>query len=549
MNTNWWKNAIMYQIYPRSFKDSNGDGIGDICGIIEKIDYIADLGVDLIWLGPVYESPNDDNGYDISDYYKIHPEFGTMDDFQELLSQLHDRGIRLIMDLVVNHSSDEHRWFEESRKSKDNPYRDYYIWKDGKHGGPPNNWQAFFGGPAWEYDEHTDQWYHHLFTVKQPDLNWENPKVREEVYSMMRYWLDMGVDGFRMDVISLISKRLEYADTPVDNLMYQVNNYNANGPRIHEFLQEMNREVLSKYDIMTVGEGPGITKELANLYIGKDRNELNMLFQLELMFMDNGPGGKFDKQEINLEDFKKLFREWDEAVGDQGWNNIFLDNHDFPRMVSRFGNDDNYRYEAATLLATFLLTMKGTPCIYQGSEIGMTNVAFESIEDYRDIETIHYWEESLANNADMGDVMRRIHIQGRDNVRTPIQWNDSEHGGFTSGTPWIKVNPNYSSINVEADQSSDKSILKFYKKLIALRKANPTFVLGSFDDLLPDHEQLYIFERKDEHDSYLIALNFSDETVIIPMDLGSYVSIFSNYEEYIESNLRPWQANILKKVT
>ncbi len=547
MNTNWWKNAIMYQIYPRSFKDSNGDGIGDIRGIIEKIDYIADLGVDLIWLGPVYESPNDDNGYDISDYYKIHPEFGTMEDFQDLLSKLHDRGIRLIMDLVVNHSSDEHHWFEESRKSKDNPYRDYYIWKDGKDGGPPNNWQAFFGGPAWEYDEKTDQWYHHLFTVKQPDLNWENQKVREKVYSMMRYWLDMGVDGFRMDVISLISKRLEYADTPIENLMYQVSNYNANGPRIHEFLQEMNKEVLSKYDIMTVGEGPGITKELANLYIGKDRNELNMLFQLELMFMDNGPGGKFDKQEINLVDFKKLFREWDEAVGDQGWNNIFLDNHDFPRMVSRFGNDDKYRYEAATLLATFLLTMKGTPCIYQGSEIGMTNVAFESIDDYRDIETINYWNESLANNADMEDIMRRIHIQGRDNVRTPIQWDDTEHGGFTTGSPWIKTNPNYRTINVKQDKSSDRSIIAFYKELIALRKSEQIFVNGSFKDLLPDHHQLYIFERKESNDSYIIVLNFSDDEVIVPLDLSDYISVFSNYKESGAGTLLPWQATILKK--
>ena len=546
MNKIWWKESIMYQIYPRSFKDSNGDGIGDIRGIIEKVDYIAGLGVDLIWLGPVYESPNDDNGYDISDYYKIHPEFGTMADFKELLTLLHDRGIRLIMDLVVNHSSDEHHWFEEARKSKDNPYRDYYIWKEGKDGGPPNNWQAFFGGPAWHYDEATEEWYHHLFTVKQPDLNWENPKLREEIYRMMQYWLDMGVDGFRMDVISLISKRLEYQDTPVDNLMFQVNNYNANGPRIHEFLKEMNQEVLSKYDIMTVGEGPGITKELAHKYIGESRKELNMLFQLELMFKDNGPGGKFDVQEVKLVDFKKLFRDWDAAVGTDGWNNIFLDNHDFPRMISRFGNDREYRYASATLLATFLLTMRGTPCIYMGSEIGMGNVAFDNIDDYRDIETLHYHSTSLDAGTDMDDVMRRIHIQGRDNVRTPIQWSGDEHAGFTTGTPWIKANPEYHQVNVEKDKLSNRSIYAYYQELIELRKSDELFVYGGFEDLMPDDPNIYCYKRSMDGTGYTILLNFSDAELVIPKEHKTEVLIKSNYQDAKDDKLKPWESRIYK---
>lgn len=548
MTKNWWKESVMYQIYPRSFKDSNGDGIGDIRGIIEKIDYIADLGVDLIWLGPVYESPNDDNGYDISDYYAIHPEFGTMADFRELLTLLHNRGIKLIMDLVVNHSSDEHKWFEESKKSKDNPYRDYYIWKEGKNGGPPNNWQAFFGGGAWQYDANTNEWYHHLFTVKQPDLNWENPKLREEIYKMMRFWLDMGVDGFRMDVISLISKKLEFEDTDVQTLMHQVSNYNANGPRIHEFLQEMNREVLSKYDIMTVGEGPGITKELANLYIGKSRKELNMLFQLELMFMDNGPGGKFDIQEVSLVDFKRLFREWNDAIGADGWNNIFLDNHDFPRMLSRYGNDRAYRYQAATLLSTFLLTMRGTPCIYMGSEIGMANVAFDSIDDYRDIETLHYHKISKENGADMDDVMRRIHIQGRDNVRVPIQWSDDAHAGFTSGTPWIKANPEYKEVNVENDRDADQSIYRFYQELIQLRKSDDTFVYGDFEDLLPADPYLYCYRRSYGEVVYTIVLNFSDFHQVTPALDDKVVLVQCNYVNPKSKVLLPWEARVYRNV-
>ena len=542
----WWKNSIMYQIYPRSFQDSNGDGIGDLRGIINRIDYLVSLGIDLIWLGPVYESPNDDNGYDISDYYKIHPEFGTMEDFDELLEKLHNRGIKLIMDLVVNHSSDEHAWFEESRKSKDNPYRDYYYWRDGKNGGPPNNWTSFFEGSAWKYDEHTDQYYLHLFTTKQPDLNWENPTVREEIYKMMRFWLDKGVDGFRMDVISLISKRLEFEDSPVETLMHQVYNYFSNGPRIHEFLKEMNQEVLSRYDIVTVGEGPGITKDVALDYIGKNRNELDMIFQLDLMFLDNGPGGKFDRRPVSMLEFKKLMTDWNHAIGDQGWNNIFLDNHDFPRMVSRFGNDREHRVPSSKLLLTYLLAMRGTPCIYQGSEIGMTNVSFKDENDYRDVETINYFKEVKSEGGDMNHALDMVYTQGRDNVRTPIQWDSSSEAGFTSGEPWIKVNPNYTEINVEAAEQERDSILHYLRKMIALRKDSDVLQNGDYSDLYPDHESLYIFSRETESDKVIIVMNFSDDVQDIPSGLELGEVLISNYKENHAVNLLPWECRICR---
>jgi oligo-1,6-glucosidase len=543
---NWWKEGVMYQIYPRSFQDSNGDGVGDIRGIIQRLDYLESLGVDIIWLGPVYESPNDDNGYDISNYYKIHPEFGTMEDLEELLEGLHSRGMKLIMDLVVNHSSDEHEWFQESRKSKDNPYRDFYHWRPpAEDGGPPYNWKAFFGGDAWEYDELTGAYYLHLFTKKQPDLNWENPKLREEIYKMMRFWLDKGVDGFRMDVISLISKPAEFMDVPEDNLMYAVYNVYANGPRIHEYLQEMNREVLSRYDIMTVGEGPGITKEIANDYIGKDRNELNMIFQLDLMFLDNGPGGKFDPREINLQEFKALFNDWDSALGDNGWNNIFLDNHDFPRMVSRWGNDGEHREASAKLLLMFLLTMRGTPCIYMGSEIGMTNVAFDAPEDYRDIETKNYFKNIRETGGDMVHAMKMVHIQGRDNVRVPMQWEEGTHAGFTAGEPWIKVNSNFSEINVMGEEERDGSILEFFRIIIQWRKQDKVLQYGSYKDLDPEHGQLYLYERELEGSKRWICLNFSDEVVALPDILQDKKLILSNEKES-GIKLKPWQACLFK---
>ena len=542
----WWKEIIMYQIYPRSFQDSNGDGIGDIPGIIQRIDHLKDLGINLIWLGPVYESPNDDNGYDISDYRKIHPEFGTMEQFDELLEKLHNAGIKLIMDLVVNHSSDEHEWFQKSRQSKDNPYRDFYFWRKGNDGGPPNNWKAWFGGDAWDHDPLTDEYYLHLFTTKQPDLNWENPQVRKEVYDIMKFWLDKGVDGFRMDVISLISKRIAFENSPSEIFMDMVNNYYSNGPRVHEYLQEMNKEVLSKYDVVTVGEGPGITADIANDYIGNDREELNMIFQLELMFFDNGPGGKFDPQPISLVDFKSLFSRWDKAVGDKGWNNIFLDNHDFPRMLSRFGNDKKYRIESAQLLAMFLLTMRGTPCIYQGSEIGMTNVEFDDIEDYRDIETINYYKEGIEAGITKHALLENIYIQGRDNARTPMQWDESQYAGFSEAEPWIKLNPNYALINAQSDKSHNKSIYRFYQKMIQYRKAHNVLTYGSYHDILPSHDHLYIYKRKLQETEVLVALNFSDSSIDIPVELiTSDMNLhLGNYGLQVPDSLRPWEARL-----
>ncbi len=534
----------MYQIYPRSFNDSNGDGIGDLRGIIEKLDYLQSLGIDLIWLGPVYKTPNDDNGYDIADYYSIDPEFGTMDDFNDLLAGLKQRGIKLIMDLVVNHTSDEHPWFEESRKTLDNPYRKFYFWKEGKNDGPPNNWKAFFGGSAWELDPLTGEYYLHLFTKKQPDLNWENPTVRKEVYRIMKYWLDKGIDGFRLDVISLISKRLDFSDAKSDQLMDIVYDIYANGPRIHEFLQEMNREVLSQYNVMTVGEGPGITSDMANDYIGEDRGELNMIFQLDLMFLDNGPGGKFDVQPVSLPDFKKTFRKWDEAVGNRGWNNIFLDNHDFPRMVSRFGNDSEYRIKSSKLLLTFLLTMRGTPCIYMGSEIGMTNVAFQDPEDYRDVETLQYFKKTIKEGSNMDFALEQVHIQGRDNARTPMQWDNTDQAGFSSGKPWIKINPNYRDINVDQSENDENSILNYFRKMVRLRKSGLIPITGDFTELYPDDPALYCYVRDNGKESILVCLNFSDHTVMMPGVPVKLQYIFGNYPQTDSMELLPWEARI-----
>ena len=545
MQEKWWKEEIMYQIYPRSFQDSDGDGIGDIRGIIQRLDYIASLGVDIIWLSPIYQSPNDDNGYDISNYYEIHPEFGTMEDFDDLLSEMHKRGLRLIMDLVVNHSSDEHKWFKESRSSKDNPYRDYYIWRKGKDGGPPNNYMSFFSGSAWEYDEATKEYYLHYFTKKQPDLNWENPKVREEVYRNMRFWLDKGVDGFRMDVISLLSKNLDFPDSPSPNITYLATHYYANGPRIHEFLQEMHEKVLKDYDVMTVGEGPGITKELANDYIGYDRKELNMIFQLDLMFGDHGEGGKFDIDPMDLVKVKRILNEWEEAIGDRGWNNIFLDNHDFPRMVSRFGNDTSFRVRSAKMLNMFLLSMRGTPCIYQGSEIGMTNVAFDKIEDYRDVEIINWVNEERSKGQSDADLLPMIHIQGRDNVRTPMHWSSEEHAGFTNGEPWIKVNPNYKRINVEQAEKEREGVLPFFRSMTAFRKEHRCLIYGSYQDLYPDHPSLYIFERVYQENRMICCFNFSDTEVALPadLDLVPYKLLKSNVDSETQ-NLQAWEGRI-----
>jgi oligo-1,6-glucosidase len=556
LSKQWWKEAVVYQIYPRSFKDSNGDGIGDIPGIISKLDYLKDLGIDVIWLSPVYKSPNDDNGYDISDYRDIMDEFGTMADWEKLLEEVHKRGMKLIMDLVVNHSSDEHPWFIESRKSKDNPYRDYYIWRPGKDGKEPNNWESVFGGSAWDYDEATGEYYLHLFSKKQPDLNWENPKLRQEIYDMMKFWLDKGIDGFRMDVINFISKVPELPDAPNPEGKKYVSGaqYFINGPRIHEFLQEMNQEVLSKYDIMTVGEMPGVTVEEAQLYTGEDRNELNMVFQFEHVGLDSGPGGKWDLRPLKLKDLKENMTKWQKGLEGIGWNSLYLNNHDQPRMVSRFGNDQEYRVESAKMLATFLHMLQGTPFIYQGEEIGMTNVRFESIDDYKDIETLNmYREKVMEQGEDTKKVMESIYAKGRDNARTPFQWDDSENAGFTAGTPWIKVNPNYKEINAKQAIEDPNSIYHYYRKLIQLRKQHPIIVYGTYDLILPEHEQIYAYTRTYHNEKLLVILNFSDQQPVFewPKDLSfSYKELLiSNYQvdgdEKIDFiKLKPYEARV-----
>jgi oligo-1,6-glucosidase len=554
----WWKEAVVYQIYPRSFYDSNGDGIGDIRGIIAKLDYLKELGVDVVWLSPVYKSPNDDNGYDISDYRDIMDEFGTMEDWEEMLEEMHKRGIKLVMDLVVNHTSDEHPWFIESRKSKDNPYRDYYIWRPGKNGKEPNNWESCFGGSAWEYDETTGEYYLHLFSKKQPDLNWENPKVRREVYDMMKFWLDKGVDGFRMDVINMISKTPGLPDgEPQEGKKYvSGSKYFMNGPRVHEFLQEMNREVLSKYDIMTVGETPGVTPREGILYTDPSRHELNMVFQFEHVDLDSGPGGKWDIRPWSLADLKKTMTKWQKELEGKGWNSLYLNNHDQPRAVSRFGDDGKYRVESAKMLATFLHMMQGTPYIYQGEEIGMTNVRFPSIEDYRDIETLNMYKERVEEyGEDPQEVMEKIYYKGRDNARTPMQWDDSENAGFTTGTPWIQVNPNYKEINVKAALADPNSVFHYYKKLIQLRKQHDIIVYGTYDLILEDDPYIYAYTRTLGNEKIIVITNFSEHTPVfrLPDDItyNTKELLISNYdvdeaEELKEIRLRPWEARVYK---
>ncbi len=551
---NWWKESVVYQIYPRSFNDSNGDGIGDLPGIIEKLDYLKDLGVDVIWLCPIYKSPNDDNGYDISDYYNIMDEFGTMEDFDHLLAGTHERGMKLIMDLVVNHCSDEHAWFEEAKANPDSPYRDYFYWtKPAADGGPPNNWKSFFGGSAWELDEASGEYYLHLFTRKQPDLNWENPALREEVYKLMRFWLDKGIDGFRMDVIPLISKRLEFADTDYTDFKEVIANVYANGPRVHEFLQEMYREVLGNYDIMTVGEAVGVSPEQSLLYVGKDRKELNMIFHFGHMFIDHGPEGRFDPVNWDFQAFKNIFSEWDKTIADIGWGSIFLGNHDFPRIVSRFANDGRYRVEAGKMLATMLLSLRGTSYIYQGDEIGMTNVAFDSIDDYRDVETFNAYKEAKEKGMSEEEFVKLVHPQGRDNARTPIQWDSSDNAGFTTGKPWIKLNPNYPEINVESAEADDNSILHYYKQMLAFRKANPTLVYGQYTPVDGGHDRIFAYLREDVEGRYLVALNFSAEATPFPLPEKALSNerklLISNYngQEAPDSHtlqLQPYEARV-----
>ena len=555
MQKKWWKESVVYQIYPRSFMDSNGDGIGDLQGIISKLDYLNDLGVDVIWLSPVYESPNDDNGYDISDYQAIMREFGTMKDWDELLEEIHRRDMKLIMDLVVNHSSDEHNWFVEAKKSTENPYRDYYIWRKGKEGEEPNNWYSNFGGSAWQYDEQTDEYFLHLFSKKQPDLNWENSKLRNEIYEMMRWWLDKGIDGLRMDVINFISKPDEMLDgEPKLGKKYASGSkYYRNGPRIHDYLQEMNEKVLAHYDVMTVGEMPGVTPELAEDYTKEENKELNMVFQFEHMGLDNGPNGKWDLKPLDLLDLKKNLTKWQKALEDKGWNSLYFNNHDQPRIVSRFGNDSTYRVESAKMLATLLHMMKGTPYVYQGEEIGMTNVQFASIEDYRDIEILQFYQEQLAEGIPVEKMMESIYAKGRDNSRTPMQWDNTENAGFTTGTPWIKVNPNYKNINVQDAISDPDSVYHYYRKLISLRKKHEVIVYGRYDLLLENHSEIFAYKRSLNEETLLVLCNFSEKELEINLlrELANHSSeiLISNYEDdEKELNgakmLRPYEARV-----
>lgn len=512
MKNEWWKKSVVYQIYPKSFNDSNGDGIGDIQGIIEKLDYLKDLGIDVIWLCPIYDSPQVDNGYDIRNYKAIYEQYGTMEDFDLLLDEVHKRDMKLIMDLVVNHTSDEHIWFVESRKSKDNPYRDYYIWKDGKEdGSPPTNWGSIFSGSTWEYDEATNQYYLHLFAVKQPDLNWENQNVRKDIYEMMKFWLDKGIDGFRMDVINFISKDQRFPDGEVKEGEHFGDGgpYFVNGPRIHEYIREMNREVLSKYDVMTVGEMPGASPEDAKIYTNPENKELNMVFTFEHMNLDCQNGDKWDLKPLNLVDLKENFEKWQTALHGVGWNSLYWNNHDQPRIVSRFGDEGVYREKSAKMLATCLHMMQGTPYIYQGEEIGMTNVLFESLEDYRDIELLNMYKEKKELGWSHEKIMEAIYTKGRDNARTPMQWDDSENAGFTEGTPWIKVNPRYKEINAKAALEDRDSIYYYYQKLIKLRKEMDVITTGKFELLLRDDPNIFAYKRISAEEKLIVLCNFS----------------------------------------
>ncbi len=546
-HTAWWKEAVVYQIYPRSFMDSNGDGIGDLQGIISRLDYLKTLGVDVIWMSPVYQSPNDDNGYDISDYQAIMEEFGTMGDFDELLSKAHEKGLKIVMDLVVNHTSDEHRWFAESRKSKDNPYHDYYIWRDAKEdGSAPNNWGACFGGSAWEFDENRGQYYLHLFSKKQPDLNWDNPRVRSEVFAMMDWWCKKGVDGFRMDVISMISKTKEMPDGEIRGLYGDYSPYCVHGPNVHRYLKEMNREVLSKYDLMTVGETAGVTPEEACRYAGKDSGELNMVFQFQ--HVDScGRYGKWTDEKMPLTTLKAILSRWQKELYGKAWNSLFWDNHDQPRAVSRFGNDAaQWRVLSAKMLATCLHLMQGTPYIYQGEELGMTNYPFKGPEDFHDIESIHAYEEwcksGRVSHEEFWPCMTRI---SRDNARTPMQWDDSEHAGFTAGKPWMPVNPNYREINARAALEDRHSVFYHYQKLIALRKQYPVIVHGDYELLFEDSEEVFAYKRSLGKEKLLVVCSFVDkETAFtLPEAFTGGNCLISNYENPgKEGVLRPYEA-------
>lgn len=555
MEKKWWKECVVYQIYPRSFKDSNGDGIGDLNGITEKMDYLQELGVDVIWLSPVYQSPNDDNGYDISDYQAIMEEFGTMEDFDRMLAAAHEHGLKLVMDLVVNHTSDEHPWFVESRKSVDNPYRDYYIWRPAREGKEPNNWGSCFSGPAWEYDQETDEYYLHLFSKKQPDLNWDNPNVRQEVFDMMNWWLDKGVDGFRMDVISLISKKPDLPDGKAGINGYASFNEPANGPHVHEYLREMREKVLNRADTITVGECSGVTLEEAKQYASADGKELNMVFQFEHMDVDADGTNKWTDKRMDLRDMKAVLTKWQKGLEDIAWNSLFWENHDQPRSVSRYADDGpEYRELSAKMLATCLHMMQGTPYIYQGEELGMTNAPFEDVSDFRDLDSINAYRELVEEQKVFShqEMMKYLRKKSRDNARTPFQWDDTEQAGFTTGKPWIMVNPNYREINAARQLENPDSVFHYYQKLIRLRKEHEIVVYGTYDLLLPESKEIYMYTRTWKDEKLLVVCNFSGDTVKVelPEEFGDAEVLISNYKDVnvqIEMEARPYEAFVMRK--
>ena len=538
MGKKWWQEVVVYQIYPRSFKDSNGDGIGDIKGIIEKLDFLEKLGIGAIWLSPVYKSPNDDNGYDISDYEAIMTEFGTMEDMEAFLSEANKRNIKVVMDLVVNHTSDEHLWFIEAKKGKNNPYRDYYVWADpSDDGGVPNDLRSAFSGTAWELDEESGQYYLHLFSKKQPDLNWQNKEMRQSVYDMMNFWIDKGIGGFRMDVIELVGK------VPLEGIT-------NNGPQLHEFLQEMNQATFGNHDLLTVGETWGATPEIAKLYSNPTRNELSMVFQFEHIGLDQQPGKeKWDFQPVNIAELKTVLANWQTALGNAGWNSLFWNNHDLPRMISRWGNDQEYRVESAKMLAILLHMLKGTPYIYQGEEIGMTNTPISDISEAKDIETINMYNERLEQGYTKEEIITSINVKGRDNARRPIAWNASENGGFTTGTPWIALNENYKEINVEAALNDSNSIFYTYQELVQLRKENPIMVWGDFE-LVDTVDNVFSYYREYKGERWLVVTNFSNEEQPFSSEDEIQTVIIQNDKENItglkEMSLRPWQSFVVK---
>ncbi|MFY0663155.1 MAG: alpha-glucosidase [Natronospirillum sp.] len=544
----WWKEAVVYQIYPRSFMDSNGDGIGDLKGITSKLDYLHDLGVNVLWLCPIFPSPNDDNGYDISDYQGIMAEFGTMADFDELLAQAHARGIKILLDLVINHSSDEHAWFQESRSSKDNPKRDWYIWRPGKNGGPPNNWESIFTEPAWEYDPQTDEYFLHVFSRKQPDLNWDNLDMRAAVYDMIRWWLDKGVDGFRIDAITHIKKTPGMPDLPNPDGLIAVpsHDHHRNIEGIQEYITDLCDNTFAHYDIMTVGEANGVTVDEAPLWVGEDQKKFNMLFQFEQLKLW---GSDIDAG-LNLPELKSTLTRWQKGLEGKGWNALFVENHDIARIVSTWGDDQNYRRESSTAIATLYFLMQGTPFIYQGQELGMTNYPFQQLDEFNDVAVKNLTAKQRAHGWTDLDILHSIKDSARDNSRTPMHWDDSAHGGFTTGTPWLAVNPNHTTINAAQQTNDPQSVLSYYKQMIQLRKEHDVLIYGTYDLILDDHPQVYAYTRTLNGNTVWVLCNLSGESADLidadNLDWASRSLVLGNYHTGGQQGvLRPWEARVL----